>query len=67
MLKKKLEYLVKKNNLSDKAFEIISDPAALNLVGGLAACAALQECGTFSGDCASLTKCGTYAEPVETA
>jgi hypothetical protein len=65
MLKKKLnEFLSNLEDNSNRSFEIITDPAALQLVGG-EACGQLNKCGTYSGNdntCPYLSICGTYTE-----
>ena len=60
MLKKKLQTLVEERKLENMGnFEVVSDPAAAMIIGGKD-CAALVNCGMYTGSCANLTTCGTY-------
>lgn len=66
MIKKKLSDLVSNRGLSSNSkFEVLSDVAASNLLGGGPDdCGKLQECGTFSGgSCPDLGLCGKYTNP----
>ncbi|QJD96255.1 hypothetical protein HH214_10460 [Mucilaginibacter robiniae] len=63
MLNKKIHSLVLQRKLGQfEDFEIIYDSSASTVVGGLAACDKLSDCGTFTGSCDSLNKCGTFTE-----
>ena len=62
MLKKKIQTLVAKENLSEQSkFEIIYDGSAIQIMGGKADCPHLTSCGVYGNDqCAALQSCGTF-------
>jgi hypothetical protein len=63
MLKRKVQSLIGKRNLNDIAdFEVICDPTAEMIIGGVG-CGELLSCGPFNGECPRLMTCVSYTDP----
>ena len=61
MLKEKLSLLVHQHLPEQKNFEIISDPDADGLYGGIKQCLELAVCLTFTGYCPNLQICSEFS------